>query len=70
MVKSDSDDYSEDSGLENYAEEDNNLKKDIMQFGQKGSTPSDEKTAQTGITPVPNSFAPKATTPAPGKTVN
>jgi hypothetical protein len=30
MVKSDSDDYSEDSGLENYAEEDKNLKKDIM----------------------------------------
>lgn len=46
LIKSESDeDYSEDSGLENYIEEDKTANKDVLKFEMKaGSTPSDMKT--------------------------
>ena len=32
MIKSESEDYSEDSGLENYVEEDQKVTRDVMKF--------------------------------------
>lgn len=68
MIKSESEDYSEDSGLENYVEEDQKVTRDVMKFDQKAaSTPSDNRSALTGVTPVTNAFGSKAITSGQGK---